>query len=61
MSRDWAGPTVDEIATALQDGDPPIYLNRLGGLDEMAVDPFNVTEDEMETLIRRLREELVGR
>ena len=60
MSRDWAGPTVDEIATRLQDGDPPIYLNRLGGLDEMAVDPFNVTEDEMGTVIRRLREELVG-
>ncbi len=61
MSRDWVGPSVDEIAAALQDGDPPIYLNRLGGIDEMAVDPFNVAEDEMETVIRRLREELIGR
>ena len=61
LSRGWAGPGGDEIAAALEAGDPPIYLNRLSGLDEMAVDPFNVTEDEMETVIRRLREELIGR
>ncbi len=60
LTDDWAGPGRDDILAAMQAGDPPIYLNSLGGPDEMAVDPFNLTDDEMETVIRRLREELVG-
>ncbi len=43
---------------ALVAGDPPIYMQEHGPADQLGVDPFNVAEDQLETIIRRLREEL---
>ena len=56
----WRGPTRDQVAAALEHGNPPVYLHKLGNPDELAVDPLNLLEDEVEIVVRRLREELLG-
>lgn len=61
FDRDWQGQSKAHIMKALEEGDPPIHLQGTFLPDDMvAVDPFNVDEDEMAVLIRRLREELLG-
>jgi hypothetical protein len=42
----------------MEQGDPPIYLQRLGPPDQLGVDPLNLTEEELGTIIRRLRQTL---
>jgi L-seryl-tRNA(Ser) seleniumtransferase len=59
FGKDWRGPSRDQIAQAMQLGDPPIHLHQLGEPDELAVDPLNLREDEVEVIISRLREELL--
>ena len=39
-------------------GDPAIFMHTLGNPDELGVDPMSVDEGELETVIRRLGEEL---
>ena len=58
FSEDWLGPSRNEIAAAMERGSPQIHLHQLGGPLELAVDPLNLTEEETEIVIRRLREEL---
>ena len=58
LGGDWSGPSAQEVAAALQQGDPPIYLQQLRAPDELMVDPLNVTEAEIDIIIRRLREAL---
>ena len=58
LGGDWPGPSAAEVAAALQQGDPPIYLQQLRAPDELMVDPLNLTEAETDMVIRRLREEL---
>ena len=60
LGGDWSGPSAPEVAAALQQGDPPIYLQQLRAPDELMVDPLNVTEEEIDVIIRRLREALTG-
>jgi L-seryl-tRNA(Ser) seleniumtransferase len=59
FGKDWRGPSRDQITQAMQLGDPPIHLHQLGEPDELAVDPLNLREDEVEVIISRLREELL--
>ena len=58
FTDDWRGPSRDAVLTALERGTPQIYLQTLAGPQELAVDPLNLTEEEVGTVIRRLREEL---
>ena len=60
FTRDWRGPTRDQVDAALSAGDPPIYLHNIHNPDELGVDPFNLDERELETLITRLRDVLLG-
>ena len=60
FTRDWRGPSRDEVRDAMTSGDPPIYLHDIHNPDELGVDPFNLDEQELETVIRRLREVLLG-
>ena len=60
FTRDWRGPSRDEVDAAMAAGDPPIYLHNIHNPDELAVDPFNLDERELEVIIRRLREVLLG-
>ena len=57
FADDWRGPGRDAIARAMEQGSPQVYLHQLGGPEELAVDPLNLTEPEVEIVIRRLREE----
>jgi L-seryl-tRNA(Ser) seleniumtransferase len=58
LGGDWSGPSAPQVGAALQQGDPPIYLQQLRAPDELMVDPLNVNEDEIDIIIRRLREAL---
>ena len=58
FTDEWRGPSRDEIAAAMERGNPQVYLHQLGGPEQLAVDPLNLTEPEVEIVIRRLREEL---
>ena len=58
LGGDWSGPSAPQVGAALQQGDPPIYLQQLRAPDELMVDPLNVNEDEIDVIIRRLREAL---
>ena len=61
FTRDWRGPSRDEVNSAMPTGDPPIYLNDIYNPNELAVDPFNLDDAELDTVIRRLREVLLAR
>lgn len=59
---DWTGPSKVDFMSALENGDPPVFLQ--GSFippEDTAVDLFNVSEEEMPVLIERLREELLRR
>ena len=58
FTEDWQGPARNAVAAAMESGSPQIYLHQLGGPSELAVDPLNLTQAEVEVVIRRLREEL---
>ena len=60
FTKDWRGPARDEVLERMASGDPPIYLHDINDPDELAVDPFNLDERELETVISRLRETLLG-
>ena len=60
FGREWRGPGRNEIYAAMVAGDPPIYLHDIFDPDELAVDPFNLDDDELEIVIHRLSEVLLG-
>jgi L-seryl-tRNA(Ser) seleniumtransferase len=60
FQKEWRGPSPGEVARALEAGDPPIHLNALGPPEDLAVDPLNLLEDELQVLLRRMREVLLG-
>ena len=58
FTDEWRGPSRDAIVDTLESGDPRIYLQQFGGPQELGIDPLNLTEEETEIVIRRLRDEL---
>ena len=58
FTSDWSGQSRNQVYEALVAGNPPIYMQEHGPADQLGVDPFNVAEDQLEGLIRRLCEEL---
>ena len=60
FTRDWIGTSPDEVLAEMASGDTPIIMKSLGNPDTLGVDPFNLSEQELETVIRRLREALIG-
>ena len=58
FTDDWRGPSRDAVAAAMERGNPQVYLQQFGGPRELAVDPLNLTGEETEIVIRRLRDEL---
>ena len=59
FSPDFRGPSRDETIELLLKGDRPIWLHQLGEPDELAVDPTNLDDEELGTVITRLREVLL--
>jgi L-seryl-tRNA(Ser) seleniumtransferase len=60
FTGDWRGPSRDEVNDAMAADDQPIYLHNIHNPDELGVDPFNLDEQELDVVIRRLREVLLG-
>ena len=59
FTRDWRGPDRAQVNADMASGDPPIYLHDIHNPDELGVDPFNLDDHELETVIQRLRETLL--
>ena len=59
FTTEWNGPSRDDVLEAMATGDPSVHLHQLGDPDELGVDPINLDQEELETVIRRLREELL--
>ena len=60
FTRDWAGPTPSEVFETMASGPEPIYLSDLGNPDDLTVVPTNLEDEEVERVITRLREVLLG-
>lgn len=60
FTDEWDGASRDTIWEELANSDPVIYLGNIGGPDELLVDPFNLTDSELEVVIERLHNKLVG-
>ena len=60
FTREWRGPGRNEVYQAMVAGDPPIYLHDIFDPDELAVDPLNLDDEELEIVIRRLGEVLLA-
>ena len=60
FTRDWRGPGRNEVYRLMTAGDPPIYLHDIFDPDELAVDPFNLDDEELEIVIARLTETLLS-
>ena len=60
FTKEWRGPSRNAVYQAMIDGDPPVYLHDIFDPDELAVDPFNLDDEELGIVIRRLGEELLG-
>lgn len=56
----WIGRSAAEIVEALLTGDPPIYAKTLDPGEGIVFNPFNPTDEEVQTVGRRLREELLA-
>ena len=59
FTNEWDGPSQAQVLDRMVKGHPPIYLHSLGGLDQVGVEPTNLDEEELQTVIRRLREVLL--
>ena len=53
------GLSRDQVWEQMVASDPAIYLSNLGTPDELAVDPFNIADSELEIVIDKLQELLV--
>jgi L-seryl-tRNA(Ser) seleniumtransferase len=58
FDNSWKGPRGQQVMQMLAEGDPPIYLYPVTWGDEVIVDPFNLSDEEVELVARRLREVL---
>mgnify|MGYP003303375264 CR=1 FL=1 len=56
---DRKGLSRDQVWEQMIASKPSIYLSNLGTPDELAVDPFNIADSELEIVIDRLQELLV--
>jgi len=53
---DWKGPFRDELQDILIEKHPRIYIRALAGPEETGIDPFNIDDNEMEIILKRLKE-----
>ena len=56
FQSDWKGPFRDELQDILIEKHPRIYIRALAGPEETGIDPFNVDDNEMEIILKRLKE-----
>jgi L-seryl-tRNA(Ser) seleniumtransferase len=61
FTKEWDGPSQEQVLERMWEGHPPIYLHSLGSPDQVGVEPTNLDEQELQTVIRRLREVLLER
>ena len=57
FGNEYGGPGRNVILDRMATGKPPIFLHFIGNPDELAIDPINLDEEEVEIIIRRLNQE----
>lgn len=57
----WNGPSRDTVLERMQAGEPQIFMHSLSDPDNLAVHPLNLTDDELEIVAERLKQELATR
>jgi D-glucosaminate-6-phosphate ammonia-lyase len=60
FTDDWNGASRDEITAKLADSDPRVYLHTLGNPDELGVDPTNLSDEDLDIVIKTVREVLLN-
>ena len=60
FTRDWTGPTPSEVFEEMASGEEPVYLSDLGNPDDLTVIPTNLDDEDVEKVIVRVREALLG-
>ena len=60
FTADWTGPSPREVFDEMASGSEPIYLSDLGDPDDLTVVPTNLDDAEVERVIKRLQEVLMG-
>lgn len=60
FERSRPGRSPSEVSAALATGNPPIYAPRDRLTNGILLNPFNLLDGEVETLLRRVREELTA-
>ena len=58
FTDEWEGPKADEILQRLQEGNTPIFMHNLINPDEIIFDPLNVDDDEVDVVIKKIRESM---
>ncbi|PKB59869.1 MAG: hypothetical protein BZY65_02700 [SAR202 cluster bacterium Ae2-Chloro-G2] len=56
----WNGPSREKVYGSMVNGDQSIYLQNIGSPLELGVDPFNLTDKELDIVIKRLHQVLVS-
>ena len=60
FTEEWTGPSPREVFDEMASGPEPIYLSDLGDPDDLTVVPTNLDDAEVERVIIKLREVLMG-
>ena len=60
FTEDWMGPSPREVFDEMASGPEPIYLSDLGDPNDLTVVPTNLDDAEVDRVIVRLREVLMG-
>lgn len=58
FTDEWNGPKAGEILQKLQEGNTPIFMHNLIHPDELIFDPLNVDDDEVDVVIKKIRESM---
>lgn len=60
FTKAWHGPSPDQVYAAMASGSPRVHLYDIIDPWELAIDPFNLDEDELDAVIERLKAVLRG-
>ena len=58
FTDEWEGPKAGEILQRLKEGDKPIFMSNLIHPNEIIFDPLNVADDEVDVVIKKIRESM---
>ena len=58
FTEEWDGPKAGEILQKLKEGDTPVFMSNLIHPDEIIFDPLNVSDNDVDVVIKKIRESM---